>query len=239
MEPEYMKLYSKRLDFDNFFTKNMKIIKEICNEEYYIQYGINIRKQLGVDLRRAKKDVDIASLIPKEAKCVFLTRCKGDTMPELPDTVEVLFLKQNSFTKFPFPLPKNLKELYFNGGNSINKIPDLSHLKFLWSLDINLEIDLSEFNPKKKWYIKKLPDNLPDSIKLLTINRSDIKASLKSLPSNLQALGIIECKNITKIPDLSYLKHLKLIDLNYARENPIIISSKTREMNIDIDIRLV
>ena len=234
MEPEYMKLYSKRLDFDNFFTKNMKIIKEICNENYFILYGINIRKQLGVDLYRAKKDVDIASLIPKEAKCVFLTRCEGDTMPELPDIVEVLFLSENSFTKFPFPLPKNLKELYFKGGIPLKKLPDLSHLKFLWSLDINLETDLSEFNPKKKWYIKKLPDNLPDSIKLLTINRSDIKSSLKSLPSNLQELGISACKNITKIPDLSYLKHLKFLNLTYDRTDPPTIHKKTLDMKIKI-----
>jgi hypothetical protein len=210
MEPEYMKLYSKRLDFDNFFTKNMKIIKEICNEEYFILYGINIRKQLGVDLHRAKKDVDIASLIPKEAKCVFLTRCKGDTMPELPDTVEVLFLKQNSFTKFPFPLPKNLKELYFNGGNSMKKLPDLSHLKFLWSLDIILS------------KVKFLPRNLPDSIKIITIERSDIKDSLKSLPSNLILLNIESCENIKVIPDLTYLKHLKLLALTYHRESPTV-----------------
>jgi len=226
MEPEYMKLYSKRLDFDNFFTKNMKIIKEICNEEYYIQYGINIRKQLGVDLRRAKKDVDIASLIPKEAKCVFLTRCEGDTMPELPDIVEVLFLSENSFTKFPFPLPKNLKELYFKGGIPLKKLPDLSHLKFLWSLDIILS------------KVKFLPRNLPDSIKIITIERSDIKDSLKSLPSNLILLNIESCENIKVIPDLTYLKHLKLLALTYHRESPTVIHKKTNEMSIDIDIRL-
>jgi len=54
-----MKLYSKRLDFDKPITKNMKIIKKVVIDNYFIQYGINIRKQLGVDLRRAKKDVDI------------------------------------------------------------------------------------------------------------------------------------------------------------------------------------
>ena len=59
MEPEYMKLYSRRLDFDKPITKNMKIIKKVVIDNYFIQYGINIRKQLGVDLRRAKKDVDI------------------------------------------------------------------------------------------------------------------------------------------------------------------------------------
>jgi hypothetical protein len=144
----------------------------------------------------------------------------------MPDIVEVLFLSENSFTKFPFPLPKNLKELYFKGGIPLKKLPDLSHLKFLWSLDIILS------------KVKFLPRNLPDSIKIITIERSDIKDSLKSLPSNLILLNIESCENIKVIPDLTYLKHLKLLALTYHRESPTVIHKKTNEMSIDIDIRL-
>jgi hypothetical protein len=215
-------LYKNQLDYDNLWNKNMKISNEIVNEDYYVQYGINKRKQLGTDLRRAKETVDLKSLIPGDAKVVFLTKCDGDTMPKLNDDVEVLVLDSNNFTKFPHPLPKNLKELFLNS-NIMKKLPDLSRLKKLWRLSI------------RRSDIIFLPKNLPDNIEFLSIDGEKIKSTLKKLPLNLIILSIRRM-DINKIPDLSYLSQLRMLRvLNPNKKKQFEIDEKTRKMNIIID----
>jgi hypothetical protein len=217
-----LKLYNDRLDFDDYWTKNMKIKSEIVNKQYYVKYGNNKRNQISVDIERSSETVDISSLIPKEAKCVFLSRCKSDTMPKLNDNIEVLLLDDVEFTKFPHKFPKNLKELYFSG-NKMKKMPDLSYLKNLWSLSTFRDNFIS------------LPNNLPNSIKILTINASkSMKSSLKKLPNSLVILNV-HCKNINKIPDLSYLIHLKLLQVLEPKGKNIDINEKTRKMKILIE----
>jgi hypothetical protein len=215
-------LYKNQLNYNNLFNRNMKISNEIVNDDYYVQYGINKRKQLGVDIFRAKETVDIKSLIPGDAKVVFLTTCDGDTMPKLNDDVEVLVLDSNNFTKFPHPLPKNLKELYLNS-NIMKKLPDLSSLKKLWRLSI------------RRSDIIFLPKNLPDNIEFLSIDGEKIKSTLKNLPLNLIILGIRRM-DINKIPDLSYLSQLRMLRvLNPNKKKQFEIDEKTRKMNIIID----
>jgi Leucine-rich repeat (LRR) protein len=215
------KLYSNRLDFDEIFGRNMKVKNEIVTEDYFVQYGINKRKQPGIDIRRAKKNIDLLKLIPEEAKCVFLMKCEGDTMPKLNDNVEVLVLEYVNFTKFPHKFPKNLKELYFIGNKNLKKIPDISYLKNLWSLEI------------RSSYITFLPTNLPDNIILLDLITGIIKTSLKQLPKKLIHLSIDSCANISKIPDLNYLHDLKSLFVEYRRESPIEINKKTLSMDIE------
>jgi Leucine-rich repeat (LRR) protein len=215
-------LYKNQLDYDNLFNRNMKISNEIVNEDYYVQYGINKRKQLGVDIFRAKETVDLKSLIPGDAKVVFFTTCKGDTMPKLNDNVEVIVFDNNNFTKFPYPLPKNLKELYLTD-NIMKKLPDLSHLKKLWCLYI--------YGTK----INFLPKNLPDNIEFLSIDGETIKSTLKNLPLNLIVL-VISRMDINKIPDLSYLSRLKMLRvINPNKKKQFEIDEGTRKMNIIID----
>jgi hypothetical protein len=196
----------------------MKIIKEICNDDYYVQYGINKRKQLGMDLYRAKANVDISKLVPKNVKCVFFTDCKGAEMPKLPDDVEVLFFQKCKFKIFHFP--KNLKELYFGMWNDIKTLPDFSNLKNLWSLDILKQTDL-----------RFLPKTLPDSIIFLTLRTNKImKSSLKSLPKNLEYIYITETPFINNIPDLSYLKKLKQVSIEYEYKSDFVASKKLLEI---------
>jgi hypothetical protein len=205
----------KRLDFDNFISKNMKIIKEIINDDYFVQYGINKRKQLGMDLYRAKADVDISKLVPKEVKCVFFTDCEGLEMPKLPDTVEVLFFQKCAFKKFYFP--KNLKELYFGPWNSIKTLPDLSNLKNLWSLHI-----------ERQKYLKFLPNNFPENIKYITLLVNPfLKSSLKHLPVNLECIYITDCESIVSIPDLRYLKNLKFMTIRNQKKIDFKINKHT------------
>lgn len=217
--------FSKRLEFDDYITKNMKITKKICNDNYYVKYGINIRKQLGMDLSRAKADVDISKLVPKDVKCVFFTNCEGLEMPKLPDTVEVLFFQQCKFKKFYFP--KNLKELYFGMWNDIKTLPDISNLKNLWSLDI-----------LKQTRLRFLPKTLPDSIIFLTLTNNKImESSLKSLPENLEYISIDDCPLIAKVPDLRYLKKLKQISIEYNHKSEFEVSKTITEMkDLYIDI---
>lgn len=214
--------YKKRLNFDEYITKNMKITKEIVNDDFYAQYGINSRNQLGLYLCRAKATVDLEKLIPKEVKCVLFVRCEGTVMPKLPDTVEVLFFDKCNFKKIYFP--KNLKEMYFGTSLTNKTLPDMSHLKNLWSLDIQAMIEL-----------KFLPKNLPSSLKMLTLESNrNLKSSLTSLPLNLEYIGISNCYNITKIPNLSYLKNLKRLNLYYIMKHKIIINKKTDPTIVDI-----
>jgi hypothetical protein len=225
-EEDYL---AKRLDFDNYITKNMKIIKKIANDDYYVKYGINKRKQLGMDLYRAKADVDISKLVPKEVKCVFFTDCEGVEMPKLPDAVEVLFFQKCAFKKFYFP--KNLKELYFGPWNSIKTLPDLSNLKNLWSLDI-----------EKQTHLSFLPRNLPESIKMLSLrDNPKMKSSLKYLPLNLDYLYIKDCRNLLIIPDLHYLKKLRFLSATYDYDirKKVKIDHRIKNIpNLNIDIMI-
>jgi hypothetical protein len=208
--------FYKRLNFDNYMTKNMKIIKKIVNDDYFVQYGINVRNQLGMDLRRSKASVDISKLVPKEVKCVFFTRCEGLEMPKLPDTVEVLFIQNCSFRTFYFP--KNLKELYFNASDKIKTLPDISNLKNLWSLDITNYLTL-----------RFLPKNLPENLTMLTLSYNMLmKSSLTHLPKKLEYIYLENCQNIKVIPDLRYLKKLNQITLEYPYKFPLIIDPKTK-----------
>ena len=195
--------FFRRLDFDDYVNKNMKIIQKITNTDFAVQYGINKRKQLGMDLRRCKAGVDIQQLVPKEVKCVFFTDCKGTEMPKLPDTVEVLFFNTCNFKKFYFP--KSLKELYFEYLPEMKKLPDFSGLKHLWALDIN-----------RMPVLKFLPKNLPDSIISLNLRKNRVlKSSLNNLPKNLEQLYISECYNILNIPSFNKLNKLKFFTAEY------------------------
>lgn len=221
MEPgdEY---YAKRLRFDDDIFKNIKITKKISNDDFYVKYGINVRKQLAMDLSRAKAGVDLQKLVPNDVKCVFFDRCEGAEMPKLPDTVEVLYVEKCNFKKIYFP--KNLKEMYFNYSKTIKTLPDMSHLKHLWSLDIDGVVAL-----------RFLPKNLPTSLRMLTMERNTVlKSSLTSLPVNLEYVHIRDCYSITKIPNLTYLKKLRQITLNYPRDYKLIISKKTDPKLLDL-----
>lgn len=221
--------FAKRLDFDNFISKNMKIIKEIVDDDYFVQYGINVRNQLGMDLYRAKAHVDISKLVPKEVKCVFFTDCEGLEMPKLPDTVEVLFFQKCAFKKFYFP--KNLKELYFGSWNFIKTLPDISNLEKLWSLDI-----------EKQTYLSFLPRNLPESIKMLSLrDNPKMKSSLKYLPPNLEYLYIKDCRNMLTIPNLNYLKKLRFLSATYDYDlrKKVKIDPRIKNIpNLNIDIMI-
>jgi hypothetical protein len=198
--------------------RNTKITKEICTDDYYVQYGINKRKQVSMDLHRAKASVNISKLVPKDVKCVFFTYCEGSEMPKLPDDVEVLFFNNCDFKKFHFP--KNLKELYFISMNKIKTFPDFSNLKKLWSLDIQHSRHNITF-----------PKTLPASIKYITLGPDRfLKSSLKFLPPNLEAISIQNCALISKVPDLRYLENLRFISLANDFSREVSVSKKLLEM---------
>lgn len=225
----YQEYYGKRLEFDNYGDKNMKITKEIVNAEFYVQYGLNKRKQLGMDLRRAKAGVDLQKLVPKDVKCVFFDRCEGIQMPKLPDSVEILYIRKCNFKKFYFP--KGLKEMYFDFSPSIKTLPDLSMLKKLWSLDINSVVEL-----------RFLPKNLPASLKMLTlIGNDNLKTSLSSLPENLEYIYIKNCYNIVTIPSLSYLEKLIFFNADYNDKKVDLKVSKSllNRKGVNVDIQLM
>lgn len=214
--------YARRLRFDDDIFKNIKITKKICNDEFYVKYGINVRKQLAMDVTRAKAGADLQKLVPKDVKCVFFDRCEGTEMPKLPDTVEVLYIQKCNFKKFYFP--KSLKEMYFAYSPIIKTLPDLSNLKNLWSLDISGLVEL-----------RFLPKNLPESLVMLTMEENDkLKSSLSSLPSGLEYIHIKNCYNITKIPNFTYLKKLRQITLDYPREYKLNISKKIDPKLLDL-----
>lgn len=219
----------RRLNFDDFVDKNMKITKEIVNADLYVSYGINVRKQLGMDVSRAKAGVDLQKLVPKDVKCVFFDRCEGEEMPKLPDGVEVLYIRKCNFKKIYFP--KGLKEMYFDFSPSIKTLPDLSNLKHLWSLDIHSLVEL-----------RFLPKNLPESLILLTIKgNNNLKSSLNSLPKNLEFIYIGECYNILSIPSLSYLKNLKFFTAEYLEQKVDLKVSKSllsrKDTVVDIELK--
>jgi hypothetical protein len=211
--------FEKRISVDEYDNdRDTRIIKKIVNDDYYLRYGINKRKQLSMDLYRAKAEIDISKLVPKDVKCVFFTDCKGLEMPKLPDTVEVLFIDNCYFKKFYFP--KNLKELYFISMNNIKTFPDLSKLKKLWSLDIQMQ----------KQPIT-LPKTLPDSIKYITLGPSRfLKSSMKFLPLNLEAISVYDCDLITKVPDLRYLKNLRFISVGHDKNTEVNVSKTIKEI---------
>jgi hypothetical protein len=182
-----------------------------------------------MDLRRAKADVDLQKLVPKDVKCAFFDRCEGTAMPKLPDSVEVLYIRKCNFKKFYFP--KELKEIYFDFSPTIKTLPDLSMLKKLWSLDINSLVEL-----------RFLPKNIPSSLKMLTLLGNDnLKSSLTSLPENLEYIYIKNCYNIATIPSLSYLKKLKFFNADYDDKKVELKVSKSllNRKAVTVDIHLM
>lgn len=206
-------------------NRGIKVFKKIETDDFSIEYGINRRNQLSIDLSRLKEGVDIAQIIPKDVKCVFFIYCEALEMPKFPDTVEVLFFQHCEFKKFYFP--KNLKELYFDYLNNIKLLPDLCNLKNLWSLHLG-----------GQRHSLTLPEKLPNNITFLTLGPDPfLKSSLKHLPLSLEALYIDECPLIKIVPDLRYLKKLRFITMNYWFKTSFKVSKTIKEIKgLQIDI---
>lgn len=147
---------------------------------------------------------------PKDTYYLSLTSGYSSmVVPKLPESIEVLKILVGEYpTSFPFPFPSNIKELKIDAAGPrqfINTLPDISYLKKLWYLE------MEDFG------FVSLPENLPDSLRVIMANRNKIKKVPKKLPKNLV---FIEISNnlLSSLPELAYLKKL---DVFSAHNNKI------------------
>lgn len=150
---------------------------------------------------------------PKDTYYLSLSFSKGSVnMPKLPKSIEVLEIIIGEYpVSFPHLFPSKIKELKFLSAArnmdtiGINILPNISYLKKLWYLE------MEDFG------LVSLPENLPDSLRIIMANRNKIKKVPKKLPKNLV---FIEISNnlLTSLPELAYLKKL---DVFSAHNNKI------------------
>lgn len=141
----------------------------------------------------------------------YLSLSSGDSsmvVPKLPEGIWVMELLIGEYPiSFPFPFPSNLKELKINAAGPtqyINTLPDISYLKKLWYLDI------------ERFGFASLPNNLPDSLRVIMANRNKIKKIPKKLPKNLVYINLNN-NLLTSLPELAYLKKLSVFFAHYNK----------------------
>mgnify|MGYP001263472079 CR=1 FL=1 len=192
----------KELDrLDSIEDYGGKRLNYIRNDNFIAFYEETKNKEAIFRIINPKKNVDIESLYPENMKHLYLDLCEHDTLPRIPDTVELLVIEQGNIVKFDKKLPESIKELSIYGINA-KKIPELKHLKNLWSLKI---IYCN--------FLKKLPE-LPDSIKILEVDYCEkLEEITFPLPKKL-VYGKLDSLHLKYIPnDFRYLTKLKRLNL--------------------------
>ena len=217
------RLYKKRKELDRLDSiedYGGKRLNYIRNDNFIAIYEETKNKEAILEIINPKKNVDIESLYPENLKYLYLRRCEHDTLPRIPDTVELLVIEWGGIVKFDKKLPESIKELSIWRINA-KKIPELKHLKNLWSLKI-IGCD----------FFKKLPE-LPDSIKFLEVGGcKELEELPRLLPKKL-VFGKFNSLHLKYIPnDFRYLKKLKKINLvrvgkvkNIKTENDVLVNA--------------
>jgi Leucine-rich repeat (LRR) protein len=152
-----------------------------------------------------------------------------NTSKELYQLVKSLIL-----AKEIFKVDWNLTELYnkkiiYLTNKGIKKIPNLSLFKNLEQLELKND-EYEHKDDKNK--IEKIPETLPNSLKVLSLGMNKIKEIPETLPDSLEVLDL-DFNNIKEIPkklpksleelylmankikEIPFLKSLKILDLDY------------------------
>lgn len=142
--------------------------------------------------------------IPENIKIVMIEKFLDTNTLEIPKSVRALQISSKTVKKYNISIPDTVKELDIVSEAQLEHRFDVSKLK-------NLRAFYFSYAPNVK-SIGKLPENL----EYLTLSNLGLKTFPKKLPLSLKEMYIKHFKNVIDFPDLSYLKNLEFVGIEYT-----------------------